>query len=159
MTWERGRATIDRLLAARELEMVEVSPLLAKQLVMQARAHMASARMVEPVDPEGAYQLAYDAARKACSALLAVQGLRATTRGGHRAVQEAVVDQFDGPSGSEAFRGFGRLRRLRAQAEYPGVGHAALTPEDVSDGVAAAARVVADAAALLKTQHVTPFRP
>lgn len=157
MIWKRGQATIERLLAEREIELVGVSTDLAEQLVAQARAHLNSAETVVSIDPEGAFQLAYDAARKACTALLAVQGLRATTRGGHRAVQEAVVDQFDGPSGSEAFRAFGRLRRLRAQAEYPGVERPSLTFEDVSDGIAAAARVVADATALLDSGQVTPF--
>lgn len=45
-------------------------------------------------DLSGAYQLAYDALRKSTASLLAVQGLRATSRGGHIAVQDAVLAQF-----------------------------------------------------------------
>ena len=41
-------------------------------------------------DAYSAYVLAYDAARIACIALLAQQGLRATTSGGHYAVERTV---------------------------------------------------------------------
>jgi hypothetical protein len=42
-------------------------------------------------DLPGAYQLAYDALRKSAASLLEVQGLRATSRGGHIAIQDAVI--------------------------------------------------------------------
>ncbi len=58
--------------------------------------------------------LAYDAARQALTALLAHQGLRPTTKGGHYAVEQAVRAQF-GPG----FRQFGALRRRRNELEYP----------------------------------------
>jgi YD repeat-containing protein len=51
-------------------------------------------------DPEGAYTLAYDAARRALTAVLQNQGPRATSRGGHTAVYEAVRAQLDPPLGS-----------------------------------------------------------
>ena len=41
-----------------------------------------------------AYQLAYDALRKSAASLLEAQGLRATSRGGHVAVQDGVIAQF-----------------------------------------------------------------
>lgn len=92
MTWSRGRATIERLLADGGLDQVIASPDLAERLMEGAQRYLASAGSIAPADPSGGYQLAYDAARKACSALLAPQGLRATTRGGHVAVQDAVRD-------------------------------------------------------------------
>jgi hypothetical protein len=58
--------------------------------------------------------LAYDASRQALTALLAHQGLRPTTKGGHYAVEQAVRGQF-GPG----FRQFGALRRRRNELEYP----------------------------------------
>lgn len=58
--------------------------------------------------------MAYDAARQALTALLAHQGLRPTTKGGHYAVERAVRAQF-GPG----FRQFGALRRRRNELEYP----------------------------------------
>jgi hypothetical protein len=66
------------------------------------------------VTPDSAFVLAYDAARSAATALLAQQGLRPTTKGGHYAVEHAVRAQF-GPG----FRQFGALRRRRNELEYP----------------------------------------
>ena len=54
----------------------------------------------------GAYQPPYDALRKAAAALLAVQGLRATSRGGHIAIQDAVRAQF-GDRGRPSVRSAG----------------------------------------------------
>jgi hypothetical protein len=60
---------------------VSPSAELAGRLLDEAERHLASARTVADDDPAGSYQLAHDAARKACAALLAAQGLRATPAG------------------------------------------------------------------------------
>lgn len=65
-------------------------------------------------DPDSAFVLAYDAARYAVTALLAQQGLRPTTSGGHYAVALALRAQF-----GNGFRLFGALRRRRNELEYP----------------------------------------
>lgn len=87
---------------------------------------------ITAIDATGAYQLLYDAARKALNAVLAVQGLRATSRGGHVAVVDAICAQLDPPYGATV-RPFDRLRRRRNQAEYP----TADTPPVDADEVAA----------------------
>jgi phage tail tape-measure protein len=46
--------------------------------------------------------LAYDAARQACVALLAQQGLRPTTAGGHYAVEEIIRASSARPCGPSA---------------------------------------------------------
>jgi hypothetical protein len=103
VTWERGRADIDRLIAEGELDRVAPSDEVASRLLADADAHIVlSSKGIED-DPAGALQLGYDAAHKASAALLAVQGLRATTRGGHIAVIDAVKAQFDDRGGMEAF--------------------------------------------------------
>src|SRR5262252_4066427 len=107
-TWRRGRTAIERLLGTGELEQVPPSPDVADRLLAAAVAHLGLARKGVDDDPDGAFQLGYDAARKACAALLTVQGLRATTQGGHVAVQQAVYEQFAGPNGMPVF---GRLSR------------------------------------------------
>jgi hypothetical protein len=84
----------------------------------QANQHIHAAQAIESIDPTGAYQLLYDAARKALSAVLENQGLRATSRGGHIAVLDAVSAQLDPPLGG-ILRPFDRMRRRRNQAEYP----------------------------------------
>ena len=63
-------------------------------------------------DAYSAYVLAYDSARFACIALLTQQGLRATTSGGHYAVEQAVRAQF-----GDGFRPFGALRRHHNKLE------------------------------------------
>jgi hypothetical protein len=49
-----------------------------------------AARAIEQASPDSAFVLAYDAARQACTAPLAQQGLRPTTSGGHYAVEESA---------------------------------------------------------------------
>ncbi len=75
---------------------------------MKAHRTLSTAETAADNDPDSAFTLAYDAARFACTALLAQQGLRATTRGGHYAVELAVRSQFAG-----TFDRFGGLRRQR----------------------------------------------
>ncbi len=122
-----------------------------------ADKHLASARLIGGADRTGAYQLAYDAARKACAALLAVQGLRATTRGGHVAVQDAVRAQFNADGGIPASRALPRLRRTRAAREYPDVGTPTTTTEDVEDAISAASAIAAAAQQILATGRLDGF--
>jgi hypothetical protein len=159
LTWERGRSTVETRIAGGELELVTPSPQLAELLMGDAARHLASARLIAASDPTGAYQLAYDAARKACSALLAAQGLRATTRGGHVAVQDVVRAQFNGDGGVPAFRAFPRLRRTRAAREYPDVDTPTTTAEDVADAIDAASAMETAARQILDTGRLDRFVP
>lgn len=68
-------------------------------LLESARRHFATGRTATTNDPEGSFSLAYDAARKAASAVLAHQGLRGTTAGGHIVIVEAMNAQFPGVVG------------------------------------------------------------
>ncbi|MGB6058652.1 MAG: hypothetical protein WBF71_10340, partial [Microthrixaceae bacterium] len=63
-------------------------------LLDRARRHVLSAITTAKTDPDGALSLAYDAARKAATALLAHQGLRPTSTGGHLVVVTAMRQQF-----------------------------------------------------------------
>lgn len=153
MPWKRGRETVERLLEDSELERVAPSADLATRLMEDAAAHLESADAIKSVDPTGAYQLAYDAARKACSALLALQGLRATTGGGHVAVQDTVREQF-GP----VFAPYARMRRRRRDSEYPDVNTPSVTAADAEEGIAQATDMVDAAAKLIESGEVPPFR-
>jgi hypothetical protein len=119
VTWGPGRSRIDRLLDADELQRVTPDLNAARRLVDSATRHLVSAATVAGNDPEAAFATSYDAARKACSALLEAQGLRATSRGGHIAVRDAVSAQFGDLPGGGALRPFDRLRRRRNDIEYP----------------------------------------
>jgi hypothetical protein len=111
--WRKGEATIERLLAAGELQRVTGAQADGQAWITKARRVLVSAAGLCDPDPESGYVLAYDAARFACAALLTHQGLRATSAGGHFAVDVAVREQFGGP-----FEEFGGLRRQRNELEY-----------------------------------------
>jgi hypothetical protein len=108
VTWQPGRDKVSELLTAAELEQVTPDHRVARLLLDDAGRHLATAATgLSSGDLSGAYQLAYDALRKSAASLLAVQGLRATSRGGHIALQEATRAQFG--STFKAFRSFGRF--------------------------------------------------
>ncbi|MCL2483326.1 MAG: hypothetical protein FWF43_07940, partial [Propionibacteriaceae bacterium] len=70
MRWDQGRDAIDAMLKTGELQQVPASRDRADFLLSQADTHLATARRVAADDPEGAFALVYDAARKALVALL-----------------------------------------------------------------------------------------
>lgn len=128
-----------------ELERVPVSRDHADVLLGRARRHLDSARAIAGGDPVGGYQLLYDAARKALAAVLENQGLRATSRGGHIAVRDAVSAQLDPPLGT-VLRPFDRLRRRRNQAEYPSAEHPGVEAEDVERDIPKVEQIIEVAA-------------
>src|SRR5262249_25815139 len=117
----------------------EGAPLLA-----QAQKTAATAAGLVQADAHSAYVLAYDAARFACIALLAQQGMRATADGGHYAVERAVRAQF-----GEGFRPFADLRRRRNGLEYPRPPADPATADEAQQAVEAAERLIAAADTLL----------
>jgi hypothetical protein len=76
MRGEQGRDIVAGMIARGDLERVPASRDHADVLVSQARRHLASAAVIADADPAGAYQLLYDAARKALVAVLENQGGR-----------------------------------------------------------------------------------
>lgn len=141
MRWQTGRAEVERLIGDGELERVVASRDQADLLVRSARAHLTSAERIESTDPEGAYALLYDAARKALVALLENQGLRPTQRGGHVAVQSAAMAQMPPPV-DRVVRAFGAMRRVRNASEYPSPDRPAAVPEDVRRDLPRATAIV-----------------
>jgi hypothetical protein len=130
MRWNRGRATIDKLIADGELQRVPPNREHADQLLVQARKDLASAELLRADNPKRAYESLYDAARMALTAVLENQGLRPTSRGGHSAPYAAVSAQLDPPMGT-VLRPFDRMRRTRNRSEYPSF----TTPEVTADNV------------------------
>lgn len=105
---------MEELLRRRELERITGAAADGAPLLAQAGRTAGTAAGLVGIDPYSAYVLAYDAARFAGVALLAQQGLRATSSGGHYAVEQVVRAQF-----GAGFRPFGDLRRRRNELEYP----------------------------------------
>jgi hypothetical protein len=157
MSWERGRVDVERLLDTGELERVTPSAEVAARLIANAEAHIALASKGVDDDPAGALQLSYDAARKASAALLALQGLRATTRGGHVAVIDAVRAQFNDRGGMEVFGRLHRLRRRRNTTEYPDSGSPTVTDGDAAQAVGTAQDTVDAVKRLIDSGRLDPF--
>lgn len=138
---------IGRLLAQQSLQRVSVNLRGASSSLVRARRLPESARTLINDDPDTAYVLAYDAARQAGVAVLAAQGLRATPRGGHVAVERALAAQF-----APDFRDFRLLRRRRNELEYPAPsGPEAVEDDEAQQALRAAGAIVEHAEALLPT--------
>ncbi len=155
MSQRLGEDEVLRLLREREVEQIPPDEELADLLMDDARRHLASAARLANDDPAGAFQLTYDAARKACSALLAVQGLRATSRGGHIAVRDVVRAQFGSGRRGKPLQELDAMRRRRKDAEYPQDSGDAIDAEEVGD-VLSKARAIVDYAAML-LPHIDPW--
>jgi hypothetical protein len=151
--WATGREDLEAMVTAGDLEQVAPSPENAARLLAEAERHLRSAELVAEADPAGGYDLLYAAARKAMAATLAVQGLRATSKGGHIAVQEAVTAQL-GRSGA-VVRPFGRLRRTRNDADYPRLDTPELSAEDIAEDLPKAKEIVAAMQTL--RPHLSPW--
>jgi uncharacterized protein (UPF0332 family) len=156
MTWQPGRDRIAELLEKGELQQVTADTAMAQLLLDDARRHLDSAAAASASgDLSGAYLLAYDALRKSAASLLAIQGLRATSRGGHIAIQEAVVAQF-GPT-VRILRSFSRIRRARNSFEYPSTVTPGPSPDDVTDAIKIAAQTREAAETILEQNLLTKW--
>ena len=102
------------LLASGHLQVVSGAPADGHHQLMSARQLLESSHRELSANPEASFILAYDAARKACSALLTHQGLRTNSAGHHVTTERVVRSQFGG-----VFHRFPNLRRRRSEIEYP----------------------------------------
>jgi HEPN domain-containing protein len=156
LSWETGSGRIRELVSAGELGQVSPDSGLARRMLDDAGRHLVTAAAaVSSGDLPGAYQLAYDALRKSAASLLEAQGLRATSRGGHIAVQDAVVAQFG--SSIRALRSFSRLRRARNGFEYPSMETPGPSKDDVQDAIRVAREVNDAAGKILESGVLTPW--
>lgn len=142
--WQRGEAEIERMMADGELQALTGAAADGQPWLSKARRTLSTATGAAETDPDSAFTLAYDAARFACTALLAQQGLRATTRGGHYAVEVAVRGQF-----GATFDRYTGLRRQRNDIEYPLIVAARLMPTDARSAIAVATELTDAAEQLL----------
>jgi HEPN domain-containing protein len=153
--WRTGEVTINALLERSHIQRVAADSETGETLVATSERHAQSAATLTDSDPEAAFSLAYDAARKAVTALLAHQGLRPTTAGGHIAIVEAITAQFPGVAG---LKSLDRLRRRRNQAEYPDpAGYDAITPKEATEALDAARATISAARRLLNAPQLGVF--
>jgi len=153
--WAKGEATVTRLIEERHLQRVAADSDTVTSLLASARRHVKSATLTVEEDTEAAYTLGYDAARKAATSLMAHQGLRPTTTGGHLAVVEVMRAQFPGVPGLTSLD---RLRRRRNQAEYPTPGgYDAITADEATEAITVAATCITSAERLLELDALGIF--
>ena len=150
MTWQSGRQEVNAALRARELQQVTGGQAAGDGWITDARRKHETARRISEEDPETAFVTAYDAARFALVGMLAQQGLRATQKGGHLAVEQAVRAQF-----GSSFVTFSTLRRRRAELEYPSYPGEKVEEEELLDALRAVGEIIDGAARLLP--HLTIF--
>lgn len=149
--WAQGEATIEQQISAGHLQRVTGAQADGQPWIDKAHKTLHTASGIRNDDPESAYVLLYDAARLACTGLLAQQGLRPTTAGGHYAVEQAVRAQF-----GTRFKALGTLRRRRNELEYP-AHPGELVETDETRDAAADAQAVLEAATKLLLPHLGFF--
>ena len=122
------------------------------QLLTQAEAHLRSAKLLRDTDIAGAFVLAYDAARKALTAILVNQGLKPRGEGAHALLAEAVGSQL---ASALDLAGFGWMRTTRNATEYGSDRHPSATVADVDDAVDMATTIHQRARLVL--DHMFPY--
>lgn len=127
---------IDHMLERGQMTRVVPNRAQSDQLLTQAEAHLRSAQMLRDTDTAGAFVLAYDAARKALSAILLNQGLKTRGEGAHALLAEAIGSQL---ASAIDLTGFGWMRITRNATEYGSDRHPGATVTDVDEAVEMAA--------------------
>jgi len=142
--WKRGEAEVEALIVAGDLQKLTGEAANGRRLLTKATVTLETAKTAIERDPDSAFVLAYDASRQAVTALLAHQGLRPTTKGGHYAAEQAVPAQF-GPG----FRQVGALRRRRNELEYPERPGDNATLDEAAESVEHAQAIITASAGLI----------
>lgn len=116
-----ARVSLSELLREGALEQVPVDPDVVAHLQTQAGNHLRTAQAgVDGEDHEGAFQLAYDACRKLCLALLLAAGYRPKEepQGHHRATFEGAAALATSFGGRKIVDEASDLRYVRNNAQY-----------------------------------------
>lgn len=142
--WTKGEAEIESLVKAGELQHVTGGDANGRPRLDQARDRLKVAERAVDDDPGSAFTLAYDAARLACTGLLAQEGLRPTQRGGHVVVERSMRAQF-----GSAFQDFGHLRRRRNEIEYPAYADELVDEREAREAVQQASKMLDNAKKLV----------
>ncbi len=111
------KSELERLLAGRGVEPVVADPEAAAVSLDEAGRHLTSAAAILETDANGAYQLLYDAARKAVTAHMLARGYRPrNAQGSHAFVARYAAAALGTRTPSAA--DLDRLRRRRNRSEY-----------------------------------------
>jgi hypothetical protein len=130
---------IAKLLATGELDAVITGAERPEKELQAANRHYESALRILDSDPEGAFQLLYDSARKALQALLAAEGIRVRRppNGNHYTFVKVANGGF---VDERVWAPLDWMRKVRNQTEYP---EPELLPASATDSHQAVAHVTA----------------
>lgn len=132
------------LLAEGSIERVSVDPHVATNLLRQARNHLRTADAgASGGDHEGAFQLAYDACRKTCLALVLATGLRPKGAAAHAVTFEAAAVIAANFGARQVVADASNLRFVRHGAEYRAE---TVSAEDVHDAISIGGELLEDLA-------------
>ena len=120
MTRARRRPAVTALVESGRLQEIAADQDEARDLLDQAETHLRSAERLLDDDPAAAYQLAYDAARKATSADMLANGLRTRSDrpGAHAATVLYAEATFVDIADADSLASFDQMRRQRNRTEY-----------------------------------------
>ncbi len=111
-------------------------------------------RLATTDDTITAFTAAYDAARKALTAILVNQGLRpGGGEGGHAVLREPVLAQLE-PANQPAVRAFGWMRQIRNSSAYSEPDGATATNREVADAIDAAHAIIQVAESVIPVMPV-----
>ncbi len=112
---------VDDLIQRGSVQRVPIDARAVERLMRDATQHLDTASVaLERGDLAGAFQLAYDAARKSLSALALSRGLRTKGEGAHVTLIAVIQMELSDEPGLEVVGKLDRLRRARNRAEYAG---------------------------------------
>ncbi|WP_169747640.1 HEPN domain-containing protein [Demequina iriomotensis] len=130
------------MLASGRLERVAINTDHARSVITTAQRHLVTARILAETDDVAmAFTAAYDGARKALAAVLAVHGLRVRPVGGaHRNTGLAAAVLM--PQAVEEIAEFDWMRQVRNSTEYPEDARPEATRDDIREAISASDAIV-----------------
>jgi hypothetical protein len=147
------------LIARRRIDTVTPNPRASAEWINDARRHLASAELLVETDPRLAYAAAHDAARKAITAHMNLNGLRpASGDGSHRAVVGYARERMASMVSADTREALDELREGRRVAESGEEPSVRIGPAEVRAAIEVASAVV-DAVAGAMTAQGRPRRP
>jgi HEPN domain-containing protein len=113
-------ASIEELLEEGGLAEISPDASVAQGFLSDAVRHFENAELIlDRGDVNGAYALAYDAARKAITAHMRLTGYRLRNRPrAHQAIVDYAREALEDPALHEALANLDRIRRTRYRGEY-----------------------------------------
>ena len=113
--------TIEDFIQRGSVQRVPIDLRAVDRLMHDAGQHLGTASAaLERGDLAGAFQLAYDAARKSLTALALSRGLRTKGEGAHATLITVIQTELSDEPGLGVVGKLDRLRRTRNRAEYAG---------------------------------------